>query len=97
MQLLHYGVFRVTAALMATEKQPEFRRWRLQMGLTQQEAADVLGVSLSQVKNWDAGEDRGRGTPSVPGLAVRYVMAELAKGTELKPWPAEPEKKHRTR
>ncbi len=77
------------------EQESEFRRWRRQMGYTQQQAAETLDVSLSQIKNWDTGEDRGRGTPSIPGLVVRYVMAELAKGTELKPWPAYPEKRGR--
>ena len=67
----------------------EFRRWRHVMGFTQEQAATALGLSVSHVKNWDAGEDRGRGTPAIPSLVVRYVMAELAKGTELEPWPAE--------
>ncbi len=57
------------------------------MGFTQAEAAAALDCSISHVKNWDAGVDRGRGTRSVPSLIVRYVMQELAKGTELKPWP----------
>ena len=65
------------------------------MGYTQQQAADALDVSLSQVKNWDAGEDRGRRTPSVPSLVVRFVMQELAKGTKLEPWPAGPEPKRK--
>jgi hypothetical protein len=57
------------------------------MGFTQAEAATALDVSISQIKNWDAGLDRSRGTRSVPPLVVRYVMQELSKGTELKPWP----------
>jgi hypothetical protein len=57
------------------------------MGFTQAAAAAALDCSISQAKNWDAGVDRGRGTRAVPSLIVRYVMQELAKGTELKPWP----------
>jgi hypothetical protein len=68
-------------------KETGFRRWRRQMGFTQVEATAALDCSLSQVKNWDAGVDRGLATRSVPSLIVRYVMQEMAKGTELKPWP----------
>ena len=57
------------------------------MGFTQVDAALALDVSLSQIKNWDAGVDRGRGTRAVPSLVVRYVMQELAKGSQLRPWP----------
>jgi hypothetical protein len=67
------------------------------MGYTQQQAGDVLDVSLSQVKNWDAGEDRGRGTPSMPSLVVRFVMQELAKGTKLEPWPGAPGRNRKAR
>lgn len=66
----------------------EFRRWREVMSFTQDQAADALGVSASQVKNWDAGEDRGRpGTPSEPGRAVRLAMAALVNVPTLEPWP----------
>jgi DNA-binding transcriptional regulator YiaG len=65
----------------------EFRRWREAMGMTQAQAASALGVSASQVKNWDAGTDRGAGVPAVPSLATRVFMAVLAQGIEVKPWP----------
>ena len=68
-------------------KETGFKRWRAQMGFTQVDAALALDVSLSQIKNWDAGVDRGRGTRAVPSLVVRYVMQELAKGSQLRPWP----------
>lgn len=64
-----------------------FRRWRLEMEMTQDQAAQALGVSVSQVKNWDAGQDRARGTPAAPPLAVRIVMRALSDGLTLKPWP----------
>ena len=81
---------------MSDEVESEFRRWRSVVGYTQQKAADELGVSLSQIKNWDAGEDRGRpGTPSIPPLVVRFVMQEIAKGSKLEPWPAEAARKRR--
>ena len=68
-------------------KETGFKRWRGKLGLTQAEAATALDVSLSQIKNWDVGVDRGRGTRSVPSLVVRFVMQEMAKGTKLEPWP----------
>ena len=70
----------------------EFRRWRDVMGFTQTQAAEALGVSASQVKNWDAGEVRGQGLPSVPSLATRMFMAVLAGGIDVEPWPDVPRK-----
>ena len=73
---------------MSTDPETAFRRWRRELELTQEAAAKALGVSRSQVVNWDAGEDRGRkGSPSVPPLAVRVLMAVLAKGLAVEPWP----------
>ena len=74
-------------ARMAT--QTAFRRWREQMGFTQDEAAEALGVTRSQVANWDAGKVRGRkrGGPSTPPLSVRRVMTALDIGQLPEPWP----------
>ena len=65
----------------------EFRRWRDEMGFSQAEAAEALGLSLSHVKNYDAGRDRGAGGVSVPSLATRTLMSVLAEGVEIEPWP----------
>ena len=64
-----------------------FKRWRTQLGLTQDEAASALGCSKSQVANWDAGKDRARGTPAVPPFAVRVLMTLQAQGQSITPWP----------
>nr|WP_174263729.1 XRE family transcriptional regulator [Hyphomicrobium sp. CS1BSMeth3] len=57
------------------------------MGFTQEEAAEVLGLSTSQIVNLDAGVDRTRGRLSVPSLAVRHLMRAIAEGKQLDPWP----------
>lgn len=70
-------------------KETEFRRWRRQLGFTQAEAADALGLSKSQIENLDQGIDRTRGRPAIPSLAVRHLMREIADGLRIEPWPAE--------
>lgn len=57
------------------------------MGITQQDAADRLGVTKSQVANWDAGKDRSTGRTARPGLAVRKVMAMIVRGEDVQAWP----------
>lgn len=64
-----------------------FRAWRDKMGMTQDGAASRLGVSKSQVANWDAGQDRATGRKSVPGLAIRKLMALLIRGEDVQAWP----------
>lgn len=70
---------------MGTET--SFRRWRRQQGFTQDEAAEALGVSKSQVANWDAGRDRATGKPSIPGMAVRSLMTAIAMDDIPQAWP----------
>lgn len=64
-----------------------FKRWREKMGLTLDQAAETLGMSRSQIANWDSGEDRVRKVPIAPPLAVRIQMRLLAEGQDVKPWP----------
>jgi len=68
-------------------EQTAFKQWRERMGITQQDAAARLGVTKSQVANWESGRDRGTGRPSVPGLAVRKVMSLLIRGEDVQAWP----------
>ena len=70
-----------------SEQITEFRRWRTGMDFTQAQAADALGVSLSSVKNWDAGVDRGTGLPSYPPLGKRTLMSVIYNQMEVEPWP----------
>lgn len=75
--------------MITTSTSTQFRRWRTELGLTQDEAAEKLRVSASQVKNWDAGIDRASGRPSAPPYAIRVVMQLLAEhGDEPEAWPA---------
>lgn len=73
------------AASMAEET--AFARWRRQVAITQEQAAEALGVSRSQVVNWEIGRDRATGKAVVPGLAVRSLMTAIAMGQAPQPWP----------
>jgi len=64
-----------------------FKRWRTQLKLTQDEAAQRLGVSRSQVANWDAGVERTRGKEASPPKAVRVLMTLESQGVHISPWP----------
>lgn len=64
-----------------------FKRWRKQLGLTQEAAAERLGVSRSQVANWDAGIERTRGAEALPPKAVRVLMTLESQGVYISPWP----------
>jgi DNA-binding transcriptional regulator YiaG len=77
MRLCYVGHMRETA----------FRRWRKQLKFTQDEAAQVLGCSKSQVANWDAGVDRSSGNPAIPPRSIRVLMTLQAQGQSITPWP----------
>jgi transcriptional regulator with XRE-family HTH domain len=64
-----------------------FNRWRKQVGFTQEEAADALGLSKSQVANLDSGWDRTRKKPITPSLAIRCLMTNIAMDNKPTPWP----------
>ena len=68
-------------------KESSFKRWRRQVGLTQEQAAEALGLSRSMIINFDAGHNRASGEPAVPTLAVRHLMRAIAEGKQLEPWP----------
>lgn len=65
----------------------EFKAWRVNIGVTQQQAAELLGLSISQIKNLDSGKARGTDGISEPTLPVRMLMTAVAKGYRFKPWP----------
>lgn len=45
----------------------EFKAWRCRLGLSQQEAADALGLSKGTIENYEAGRRRGSGqTVDIP-------------------------------
>ena len=64
----------------------DFAAWRRQLGLTQEQAAEALHVSVSHVHNWEVGISRSRGTKAEPSYAVRVLMAAIAEGIPLEPW-----------
>ena len=57
-----------------TGENTAFRRWRRQLGLSQSQAARVLGYGISQVGEYDRGD---RNLPLRVLLAMRAVMHEL--------------------
>ena len=50
----------------------DFRAWRLRLGLTQGEAARLLGISLDTVKSWEYGRRR-ISVPRMLSLACAYL------------------------
>jgi transcriptional regulator with XRE-family HTH domain len=63
----------------------EFKNWRTAMGFTQDEAADVLGLSKATITNYESGRRREDGREVVIPLTVALACAALI--CELKPWP----------
>jgi len=64
-----------------------FARWRRAMGLTQREAAAKLGVGLSRIEHFEAGEHRATGRPARPDYATRVLMRLLIEEKTPNPWP----------
>jgi transcriptional regulator with XRE-family HTH domain len=65
-----------------------FRRWRRSQNLTLAQAAARLGLCARQVVNLDHGQTSD-GRPMVPRQATRQLMAAVAQGIVLEPWPLE--------
>lgn len=64
-----------------------FARWRTMLGLTQQEAADLLQKSRRAVQAYET-PDPKTGKPVTPSYTDRIVMDMLAKGLAIPtPWP----------
>lgn len=59
----------------------ELHAWQLQMGFTQKQAAEALGVSLATFKDWLNGTSRNSGNPVLidkrTGLACAAITAGL--------------------
>ena len=53
----------------------DFKNWRKKMGLTQQQAADVLGLSKATIENYDKG--RPVVIPRVVALACAAIEHKL--------------------
>jgi hypothetical protein len=60
-----------------------FARWRLMLGLTQDEAARILGKGRRTVQDYERATD-----PAKPSYTDRIVMDMIAKKQPLPiPWP----------
>lgn len=62
----------------------DFRAWRAGLNLTQKQAAERLGISTSQLTNYEAGVNRGSGRRAPIPRTVALACAAVAAG--LEPW-----------
>jgi hypothetical protein len=67
-----------------------FKIWRTElMKITQGKAADILGLSVSQVKNLDSGTNRGRDVAAYPTKPILKLMNAATMGHQYEPWKQE--------
>ncbi|MBN9021676.1 MAG: helix-turn-helix transcriptional regulator, partial [Rhizobiales bacterium] len=64
----------------------QFRAWRIELGLSQARAGEVLGVSRPTIINYEAGSRREDGRPVPIPKTVALACAAVAAG--LSEWPA---------
>lgn len=64
----------------------DFKAWRATMGLSQQAAADALGISKGSVELYEAGKRRDDGRPVIIPRTVALACAALYH--KLGPWGA---------
>ncbi|WP_158816227.1 DNA-binding transcriptional regulator [Methylocapsa sp. S129] len=57
----------------------EFRDWRARMGLTQQQAADMLDLSLSTIINYEKGVRRDDGNEAFIPLSVEKTCGNFER------------------
>lgn len=57
----------------------DFKAWRLRQGMTQEEVARAIGVTLRSVQHWE------KGTIIVPGYALR-LMSAIDSGADVTEW-----------
>lgn len=63
-----------------------FGKWRAKLGITQKQAAELLGQTVQNIIILERGQDyNGRRFP--PRLTTRLLMAHLAKHGAVEPWP----------
>ncbi len=64
-----------------------FKKWRKEVGITQKEAAELLGVHINTVKQYEAGKYSGTGKSlELPGPILR-LMTVIKNG--IRPMPYE--------
>lgn len=57
----------------------EFRDWRKKQGMTQQEAADHLHLSIATIRSYEANPRRNKKGRKVPEYMRRYIEALKAE------------------
>jgi transcriptional regulator with XRE-family HTH domain len=57
----------------------EFKDWRKGIGLTQQEAADALGISKGSIILYEAGKRRGDDRPVTIPKVVELACCEVSR------------------
>lgn len=62
---------------------PEFRSWRKSLGMTQQRAAEALGISVSQIIDYEAGTKRGTDRPAPIPRVVELACAAISHGLKI--------------
>ncbi|MBC7907035.1 MAG: helix-turn-helix domain-containing protein [Rhodospirillaceae bacterium] len=60
----------------------EFKTWRKGLGLTQQEAATKLGMGLSMIQQYEAGQRRDDKRPVEIPVVVELATCELTRRIE---------------
>jgi DNA-binding XRE family transcriptional regulator len=64
-----------------------FKRWRRECGLTQEQAAEKLGLSKARIEHYDKGISRSSNLPAIPSIAERTLMAVIANKIAVQAWP----------
>lgn len=62
-----------------------FRRWRKELGFTQAQAAEALGLSFDHVRHLDTGATRDKPPRPMPADR-RTLLAMAAIAADLEPW-----------
>jgi len=69
-------------------RKTSFRAWREGVGITQQQAADLLGCDIGTIGRWDRGyRSEHERTLAFPTMEARLRMWAHANGMKLHPWP----------
>jgi len=71
--------------MMTDQTMTDFARWRRQVGLSIDEAADLLGLTGQMVRYLDAGKSP-RGA-CLPQKDTRRLMTAIARKADVTPWP----------
>lgn len=72
---------------MLKSAETNFKRWRNECGLTQQQAADKLKLSKARIEHYDKGVSRSSKLAAIPSFAERTLMAVIAGKINVQAWP----------